>query len=122
MRNGVPMRVVDVRTGISFNLQSFSIGDHADVEPPTLADTEAKLSSRGGRWSWAPRPVWVTINGRTIAGALAGMPHDVSTIPDNGVNGHFCLHFRGSTTTSTSATYRRDLQNAVTEAFEAGNR
>ena len=124
MRNGVPIHVFDVRTGITFYIQSFSIGDHADVEPITVADTEAKLRSRDGTWSWNPRPVWVTIAGRTIAASLAGMPHDVSTIPYsvNGVNGHFCLHFRGSTTTSTSQWYREHLQLAVTEAWEARNR
>ena len=117
VQNGVPMRVVDVRTGISFNLQSFSIGGHADVEPLTQADTDAILRSRNGVWSWAPRPVWVTIGDRTIAAALNGMPHDVSTISDNGMNGHLCLHFYGTRT--RSQTYQRDLNNAVREAWNA---
>ena len=117
VQNGVPMRVVDVRTGISFNLQSFSIGGHADVEPLTQADTDAILRSRNGVWAWTPRPVWVTIGDRTIAAALNGMPHDVSTIRDNGMNGHLCLHFYGTRT--RSQTYQRDLNNAVREAWEA---
>jgi len=122
IRNGVPMRVVDVRTGISFYLQSFSIGGygiggHADVEPPTQADTDAILRSRNGVWAWAPRPVWVTIGDRTIAAALNGMPHDVSTISGNGMNGHLCLHFYGTRT--RSQTYQRDLNNAVREAWNA---
>ena len=116
---GVPLRVYDVRTGISYNIQVFSKGDHADVEPVTRADTDAKLQSRNGVWSWAARPVWVTIGDRMIAASLIGMPHDVSTISDNGMNGHLCLHFYGSTTSSTSATYKADLQNAVQEAWNA---
>jgi len=116
------MRVVDVRTGISFNLRAFSIGGigiggHADVEPPTQADTDAILRSRNGVWAWAPRPVWVTIGDRTFAAALNGMPHDVSTISGNGMNGHLCLHFAGTVTRSQS--YQRDLRNAVQEAFDA---
>ena len=116
------IRVVDVRTGISFNLRAFSIGGigiggHADVEPPTQADTDAILRSRNGVWAWAPRPVWVTIGDRTFAAALNGMPHDVSTISGNGMNGHLCLHFAGTVTRSQS--YQRDLRNAVQEAFDA---
>jgi len=122
VQNGVPMRVVDVRTGISFYLQSFSIGGygiggHADVEPLTQADTDAILRSRNGVWAWAPRPVWVSIGDRTIAAALNGMPHDVSTIANNGMNGHLCLHFYGTRT--RSQTYQRDLNNAVREAWNA---
>jgi len=113
---GVNLRVVDVRTGISFNLRSFSKGGHADVEPPTKADTDAMLRTRNGTWAWAPRPVWVTIGERTFAAALNGMPHDVSTIRDNGINGHLCLHFNNTVTNSKS--YQRDLNNAVVEAWD----
>ena len=114
---GVNMRVVDVRTGISFNLRGFAKSGHLDVEPPTKEDTEAILKSRNGVWAWAPRPVWVTIGSRTFAAALNGMPHDVSTIRDNGIDGHFCLHFNNTVT--NSKTYQRDLNNAVMEAYEA---
>jgi len=117
IRNGVPMQIVDVRTGITFNLVSFSRGRHADVEPPTRADTDAILRSRGGVWAWAPRPVWVTIGNRTIAASLNGMPHAGSTIATNGMNGHLCLHFAGTVTNNKS--YQNDLRNAVMEAYNA---
>jgi len=112
---GTNLRVVDVRTGISYNIRPFSLGGHADVEPPTKADTDAILRSRNGVWAWAPRPVWVTIGNRTFAAALNGMPHDVSTISGNGLNGHLCLHFNNTVT--NSKTYQRDLNNAVMEAY-----
>ena len=117
VQNGVDMRVVDVRTGITFNLRSFAKSGHADVEPPTQADTDAILRSRNGVWAWAPRPVWVTIGDRTFAAALNGMPHDVSTIRNNGMNGHLCLHFNNTVTNSKS--YQRNLNNAVVEAYDA---
>jgi len=120
-RTLVPIRVnlniTDVRTGIRFQLRGFSRSGHMDVEPPTRADTEAILRTRGGVWAWAPRPVWVTTGGRTFAAALNGMPHDVSTIRDNGMNGHLCLHF-GNTVTN-SASYQRNLRAAVAEAYNA---
>jgi len=115
---GVPLKIVDVRTGITFTIRCFSKGGHADVEPLTKEDTEAILRSRNGVWAWAPRPVWVTIGDRTIAASMNGMPHDVSTISDNGMNGHLCLHFNGTVTNSKS--YQKDLNNAVMEAWNAG--
>jgi len=114
---GVNMSVVDVRTGITFQLRGFSKSGHIDVEPPTQADTDAIFKTRNGVWSWAARPVWVTVGDRTFAAALNGMPHDVSTIRDNGMDGHLCLHFNGTVTNSQS--YQRDLRNAVMEAFNA---
>jgi len=117
VRNGVPMRVVDVRTGLSFTIQSFSKSGHADVEPVSAADTEIILKSRNGVWAWAPRPVWVTIGDRTIAAAMNGMPHAGSTISGNGMNGHLCLHFGETVTNSKS--YQQDLRNAVDEAYKA---
>jgi len=113
------MRVVDVRTGISFNIRAFSLGNHADVEPSTQADTDAMLRSRGGSWSWAPRPVWVTVGDRTFAASMNGMPHGVSTISGNGMSGHICLHFYGSRTHNGNRNHERDHQNAVQEAFNA---
>ena len=114
------LRIVDVRTGISYNVRAFSLGNHADVDTSTQADTDAKLRTRNGVWSWTPRPVWVTIGDRTFAASINGMPHAGSSVSGNGLNGHFCLHFRGSTSHgSTSASYIRNMQNAITEAYNA---
>jgi len=114
---GVNLRVTDVRSGISFNLRGFSKSGHMDSEPPTQADTDAILRTRNGVWAWDPRPVWVTVGDKTYAAALNGMPHDVSTISGNGMNGHLCLHFNNTVTNSKS--YQRKLNEAVIEAFNA---
>ena len=111
--------VYDVRTGLTYNIKCFSVGGHADVEPVTKADTDVHSQTFNGIKSWSARPVWVTIGGHTIAASLHGMPHDVSTIPDNGMNGHICLHFLGSTAGNSSESYKKDLQNAVQEAWNA---
>jgi len=117
IRNGADIRVVDVRTGATFTIRSFSLGGHADVEPVTQSDTDTMFRIRDGRWSWAARPVWVTLGGRTIAASINGMPHAGSTISNNGMNGHLCLHFWGTITNNKG--YERDLNNAVMEAFNA---
>jgi len=114
---GVPIRVLDVRTGLSYTIRCFSKGGHADVEPLTAADTDTILKTRDGVWAWDPRPVWVTISGRTVAASLNGMPHAGSTISGNNMNGHLCLHFGGTVTNNKS--YQSDLRNAVLEAFNA---
>ena len=114
---GVNLNVTDVRTGITFQLRGFAKSGHIDVEPPTLADTEAILRTRNGIWSWAARPVWVTVGNRTYAAALNGMPHDISTIHTNGMDGHLCLHFNNTVTNSQS--YQSDLRSAVMEAYNA---
>ena len=115
---GVPLKVTDVRTGMTFTLRCFSKSGHADVEPLTAADTATILATHNGVWAWDPRPVWVVIDGRTIAASLNGQPHDVSTIKDNNMDGHLCLHFHGTVTNSKS--YQKDLNNAVIEAWKAG--
>jgi len=112
--------IVDVRTGVSFNIRVTSTGRHADVEPSTQEDTNIKRETRDGVWSWAARPVWVMIDGRAIPASINGRPHGGNTIRDNGVNGHFCLWFVGSgSTRSGSASYRNNMLNAITEAWDA---
>lgn len=119
---GVPLSIYDVRTGTTYRVQSFSNGNHADVEPCTKADTNTLKSLYGGSWSWNPRPVWVTFNGRTIAASIHGMPHGGQTIYDNGMDGQICLHFLGSSTHNGNSSYTQQHQNAVQEAWNAANR
>jgi len=119
IRNGQPLLITDVRTGMTYQVAAFSQGNHADVETITGEDTELMRQAFGGRWTWDPRPVWVTVNGRTIAASINGMPHAGSTNGNNGMNGHVCLHFYGSRTHSGSRAHERDHQRAVQEAFRA---
>lgn len=119
MTLGTIFTVVDVRTGITWEMASFSNGNHADVEPITAEDTALMLAAFGS-WTWTPRPVLVMVGGRTIAASVNGMPHGGST-RNNNMDGHVCLHFFGSTTHINSASHVRDHQNAVAEAYRAGN-
>ena len=119
IRNGEPLHITDVRTGITYWVAAFSQGNHADVDPVSREDTEAMRRAFGGSWTWTPRPVWVTVNGRTFAASINGMPHGGSANPNNGMNGHICLHFQGSRTHNGSVVHERDHQNAVREAFTA---
>jgi hypothetical protein len=117
MTIGTHFTVIDVRTGLTWQMASFSNGNHADVETITAEDTAIMLQAFGGRWTWTPRPVLVVIHGRTLAASLNGMPHAGATRSGNNMNGHVCLHFRGSTTHRSAPQHVRDHQNAVTEAY-----
>ena len=113
-----PAEVFDVRTGKIYYVKSFSNGNHADVEPITILDTKAMFLTFGNQWSWDVRPVWVTINGRTFAGSINGQPHAQSTNDNNGMDGHICLHFRGSSVHGEASEEFGQLhQDVALEAF-----
>jgi hypothetical protein len=97
MTKGTIAKVTDVATGISYRVRVIFGTNHADVEPLTAEDTAKKLQTRGGKWSWDSRAVWLTLeNGRTIAASVNGVPHGRSSIKDNDFPGHFCIHFLNS--------------------------
>ena len=123
MRNNLPrntpIMITDVRTGLTYWVQSFSHGNHADVFPVSAEDTEILRRTFGGRWSWDTRPIWVHYGGRKVAASINGMPHGGTTNRHNNMAGHICIHFRGSRTHSGSFTHERDHQNSVMEAYRA---
>lgn len=119
---GVTLNIFDVRTGITYNVASFSNGVHADVEPITPVDTATLLYTYNGIWDWDTRPVLVTFNGKTYAASINGMPHAGSSTFDNGVEGHFCLHFLGSKTNNGNKRHENDHQNCVKEAYDWARR
>ena len=116
-----PVTITDVRTGISFQIISFSHGNHADIEPATAEDTATLLNIYGGAWSWNTRPVLVHVGDRTLAASINGMPHSVSPVQGNNFNGHICLYFYGSSRHTGSLQHDRDHHNSIWEAYNSGN-
>ncbi len=112
----VSLKCVDVATGESFHLRAFSCGNHADVEPPTKADTEIIKRINGGKWAWTPRAIWVYIEGQPYAAAINVMPHGPDTLPDNGMSGQICMHFLHSRQHNTGQE-NKNLQAAVLNSF-----
>lgn len=88
--------VIDVRTGLSFQVKRRGGHFHADSEPITAEDTATMKRVFGGQWSWERRPIIVEIGGRRIAASMNGMPHGGQWVKTNGFPGHFCIHFAGS--------------------------
>jgi len=115
--------VTDAETGKSWTMMRTSGKLHADVEPITKKDGKKMLSCFPQDTSFKDatyRPVIVNLGSERYAAALMGFPHCGSTstefkqmtkklsggftnmpnwdyIRDNGIVGHFCLHFLGST-------------------------
>lgn len=92
-------RIVDVDTRLAFWVQRRAGSDHADVQPLTKQDTEIMKTIYQGKWSWQRKAIIVELeSGRRLAASMHGMPHGAGAIQGNNFNGHFCVHFSGSTT------------------------
>lgn len=91
--------ILDLDTGLQFNVQRRGGTYHADVQPLTAEDTATMKAIYNGKWSWKRRAIIVELeNGRKIAASMNGMPHGQGAIAGNNFNGHSCIHFRNSTT------------------------
>lgn len=113
--------VIDVETGLSFNVRRFGGTYHADSEPLTAEDTEIMNQIYGGEWSWDRRAIWVRIGERYIAASMNGMPHMTNPTPSNNFPGHFCIHFFHSKVHETGKECPRH-QAMVMEAFVSASK
>lgn len=124
MKKGISFEVIDVRTGIHWNMERF--GDitahwHADVCPMTKDDTEKMTKAWGGELDNSRRPVWVKYDGKYYAAGLMGYVHNTDPISDNGMDGQVCLHFRGSKV-HESGRVDEAHQACIMEAFSSADK
>ncbi len=91
-------KVIDLETGLSFNVQRRAGSKHADVQPLTKEDTAIMKQIYNGAWSWRRKAIIVQTEDQRLAASMHGMPHGGDGIPDNDFSGHFCIHFTGSST------------------------
>lgn len=94
---GKEATITDFKTGKQFKVRHTMGGNHADVEPLTSRDTQMMKEIWGGAFSWTPRAVIISVDGRKIAAAMHSYPHADQTIRDNNFAGHSCIHFLNST-------------------------
>lgn len=113
--------VYDIETGLEFFVKRTYGTNHADCETLTAEDTKIMKEVFGGQWSWERRAVIVTVNGKSFAGSMSGMPHagkdnaaadayvssrsggfgagvNYDAVKGNNMDGHFCIHFYNSKT------------------------
>lgn len=117
---GAEFTIVDFYTGKSFKAKRTTGANHSDTEALTAEDTKAITAIWGGKLGWERRPVIVEYKGRKIAASMSSMPHagndagpggeytswrsdsygpgtNYDWVKNNGMHGHFDLHFSNST-------------------------
>jgi len=98
---GATATVTDYNTNKSFSVKRTGGTGHADVETVDAAAYSAFLECFGvsdnEEPTWEKRAVLVTVNSTVYAASLFGHPAGADTIADNGMDGHVCLYFSGST-------------------------
>ena len=97
-----PATVIDINSGISYEVLRVGGYNHADVEPIDSYNTSIMHNIYSNQWQWTRRPVWVKIKDRYIAASINGYPHAYDYITGNDMTGHTCIHFYKSRTHGTN--------------------
>ena len=115
------VRVYHPASGVSFNIQMYSLGRHADAEPKTLKDTQL-MNAAFGPASWNTRPVYVQLpNGTWTLATMHNYPHLSGSISNNGFGGHLCIHFLRDLeeTQKVDPNYGMQNQRAIRNAWKS---
>ena len=130
LKSGNTATLLDINTGISFNVRIFSLYDHLDVEPLTSQDTQQICHIYGTNNAYnitsskhyARRPMkLITNTGYECVCSMYGVPHGDQSIFDNNFPGSICLHFLNSITHGTQRV-DTEHQKAIERAIEYVNR
>lgn len=113
--------VYDFTTGISWQVNMFSLGAHADSEPLTAADTANMNRAFGGKTTWTPKAVWVILSdGSVYMASTHNTPHDTWHIRNNNFDGHLCIHFpRTQAQVEKIGPYATSHQKAIDQGWAA---
>ncbi|NLD51416.1 MAG: SH3 domain-containing protein [Clostridiales bacterium] len=117
---GQTTQVYHPASGVTFNVQYYSLGRHADAEPKTLKDTQL-MNGAFGKASWNVRIVYVKMpSGVWTMAAMHNYPHLYGSISNNGFGGHLCIHFLRDLeeTQRTDPNYGMTNQKAIRSAWE----
>ena len=121
LRGGQSVQVYHPASGVTFDVQMYSLGRHADAEPRTLRDTQV-MNEAFGRTSWDTRPVYVKLpTGEWTLGTMHNYPHLSGSIKDNGFGGHLCIHFKRDMdeTKSVDPNYGMQNQRTIRKAWQS---
>ena len=112
--------VYDFTNGISWHVNIFSNGAHADAEPITSEDTANMNRAFGGKTTWTPKAVWVVFSdGSIYLASTHNTPHEVYHIKNNNFPGHLCIHFpRTMAQVQSIGPYATSHQKAIDLGWE----
>jgi hypothetical protein len=97
LETGKTYAMLDFNTGKTYNMIYTGGEKHAEMECASAEDTAVYKEIFGGVFSFFKRPTLIMCDGRYIAASLQGQPHGSDTVASNGMTGHACLFFEGST-------------------------
>ena len=111
--------IYDFMSGAHYSIKVFSVGKHADGEPPTKQDTDIMEKTLGYN-NWTPRPVWVIFSdGRVYMASTHSHGHEVDHNANNGLTGHICIHFpRDMADAAATGEYAVLHQNAILAGWD----
>lgn len=111
--------IFDFMSGAHYSVKVFSVGKHADGEPPTKQDTGIMEKALGYN-NWTPRPVWVIFSdGRVYMASTHSHGHEVDHNSGNGLTGHICIHFpRDMADAIATGDYAVLHQNAILAGWD----
>ncbi len=111
--------IYDFMSGVHYSIKVFSVGKHADGEPPTKQDTDIMEKTLGYN-NWTPRPVWVIFSdGRVYMASTHSHGHEVDHNANNGLTGHICIHFpRDMADAVATGDYAVLHQNAILAGWD----
>lgn len=115
------LTVYDFSTGLSWKVNAFSSGAHADGEPLTAQDTANMLKAFGGKQSWTPKAVWVVLtDGTVFMASTHSYGHEVDHTSGNNLSGHICIHFpRTQAQVQAIGSYATSHQLAIEQGWAA---
>ncbi|NLB90162.1 MAG: SH3 domain-containing protein [Clostridiales bacterium] len=117
LRENPIVTLYDFSSGISWQINVFSNGAHADGEPLTAQDTANMLKAFGGKQTWTPKAVWaVLMDGSVYMASTHSVGHDVDHTPGNNLSGHVCIHFPRSASQVTAIGPYATSHQAVIDA------
>lgn len=114
VKAGQTYLIYDPQTGLSWQLQFYSLGRHADSQPLTWRDTQIMNRSFGST-SWTIHPVYVKLpTGEWTIATMHNRPHLTGSITNNGFGGHLCVHFLRTMSEAQANDPDYGVQNQVT--------
>lgn len=117
---GTTVTVTDYNSGKAFSVQRTGGTGHADVEVVDSAAYAVFLEAFGvpsdGQPTWEKRAMLVTVGTSIYAASMFGHPAGLDTIADNGMEGHVCLYFSGSTSDVLSFVDKEHQKMVLTAA------
>ena len=94
---GTTFEVVDQATSVSFTMQRVGGTSHMEIEPVDSQNNKKITDMVGNGSLYQKRPVLVHYGNVYYAASIYLVAHGADFLPGNGMEGHICLYFEGST-------------------------